>query len=312
MREKGRPVNHLSHTCYKLRSLERSRQLVADTQTQDRTTMEFAKEKMKHLTYLKKIKPRALEVQNVLSYSVQQFSEEIRLEYMTFIEENKLQHSWAAILAWWRYRTHTDMDKTVINAIKRTMELRKRQDYTLFTTCRKQKSRQSPPLAVDPSPPKIPSTKDEDDDEDEGTPPPPPPPSLPKKKDIGTNNIVVQKLIMKMSPQDWFEFVLTHDQHAQSLLPDLRKFIHTKYIHAENTKKRDTYGKLCSIAEYPLTYRPYEEDFSAKRKLLFDPKQSTDQAQCNKPQTFIQREFGGSQFPVYMSKEEYENTCLSS
>ena len=138
---------------------------------------------MKHLTYLRKIKPRELEMQNVLSYSEQQFSEEQRLEYMSFIEDNKLQHSWAAILAWWRYRKHTNMDKTVIQAIKRTMELKKRQDYTLFSTCRKHKSRQPPPLAVDPSPTKIPSIKDEDDNS-EGTPPPPPPSPPPKKKTL--------------------------------------------------------------------------------------------------------------------------------
>ena len=145
---------------------------------------------MKHLTYLRKIRPRALEVQNVLSYSVQQFSEEIRLEYMTFIEDNNLQHSWAAILAWWRYRKHTNMDKTVIHAIKRTMELKKRQDYTLFTTCRKHKSRQSPPLAVDPSSTKIPNTRDEDDDErtPPPPPPPPPPPSPPKKRHCRHHN----------------------------------------------------------------------------------------------------------------------------
>ena len=115
---------------------------------------------------------------------------------------------------------------------------------------------------------------------------------------------------MKMSPQDWFEFVITHDQHAHSLLPDLRKFIHTKYIHAENTKKRDTYGTLCNIAEYPLTYRPYEKDFSAKRKLTFDPEK--DKANFLQPSTFIQRKFGGSHFPVYMSTEEYTKRCLTS
>ena len=233
---------------------------------------------------------------------MQQFSDDKRLEYMSFVEDNKLQHSWAAILAWWRYRKHTDMDKTEIQTVKRAMEIKKREEYTLLNTCRKHKSRQSPPLAVEPSPSKL-SNKD-----DEETPPPPPP-SPPKKKDI-TDNIVVQKLIMKMSPQDWFEFVLTHDQHAQSLLPDLRKFIHTKYIHAENTMKRDTYGKLCNIAEYPLTYRPYEEDFSAKRKLTFDPEK--DKANFLQPSTFIQRKFGGSHFPVYMSREEYTKLCLTS
>ena len=275
--------------------------------------MEFSQEKKKHLAYLGKIRPRALEVQNVLSYSVQQFSEEQRLEYMSFIQDNNLQHSWAGMLAWWRYRKHTDMDKTIIQAIKRTMEVKKRQDYTLFSTCRKHKSRHSQTLAVDPSPTKLPNTRNEDDDDDEGTPPPPPPPPPPspptKKKD---DTIILQKLIMRMSPRDWYEFMLMHDQHTQSLLPDLRKFLHTKYIHEENTSKRDKYGQLCNIVEYPLTFRPYEEDFAAKRKLTFDPTQSIDQANYNKPKTFINREFAGSTFPVYMSSEEYTDRCLTS
>ena len=117
---------------------------------------------------------------------------------------------------------------------------------------------------------------------------------------------------MKMSPRDWYEFLQKHEYQAATLLPDLRKFLHSKYIHEENTRHRDKYGQLCNLAEYPLTHRPYEEDFTAKRKLTFDPKQSIDQANCNKPQTFINRKFGGSQFPAYISKEEYERDCLSS
>ena len=124
--------------------------------------------------------------------------------------------------------------------------------------------------------------------------------------------MIVQKLIMRMSPRDWYEFMLMHNQHTQSLLPDLRKFLHTNYIHEENTSKRDKYGQLCNIVEYPLTFRPYEEDFAAKRKLTFDPIQSIDQANCNRPNSFINREFAGSTFPVYMSKEEYNDKCLSS
>ena len=43
-----------------------------------------------------------------------------------------------------------------------------------------------------------------------------------------------------------------------------------------------------------------------------NPIKSIDQAHCNKPTTFINRPFGGSTFPAYMSKEEYERKCLSS
>ena len=117
---------------------------------------------------------------------------------------------------------------------------------------------------------------------------------------------------MRMSPRDWYEILLTHNQQAQSLLPELRKFSHTTYIHEENTHIRDHYGQLCNIAEYPLTHRPYEEDFIAKRKLNFDPKSPQDQANFKQPSSFIQREFGGSHFPVYMSKEQYVQACLTS
>ena len=117
---------------------------------------------------------------------------------------------------------------------------------------------------------------------------------------------------MKMSPRDWYEFLQKHEYQAATLLPDLRKFLHSKYIHEENTRHRDKYGQLCNLAEYPLTHRPYEEDFTAKRKLKFDPKSPIDQPNCNKPDTFINRPFGGSVFPAYTSKEEYERDCLSS
>ena len=116
---------------------------------------------------------------------------------------------------------------------------------------------------------------------------------------------------MRMSPRDWYEFLLKHEYQAATLLPDLRKFLHTKYIHEENTHNRDKYGQLCNLAEYPLTHRPYEEDFSAKRKLTFDPNSSIDQPKCNKPDTFINRPFSGSVFPAYMSKEEYVYKCLT-
>ena len=267
--------------------------------------MEFAKEKKRHLTYLSKIRPRASEMQNVLSYSVQQFPEETtRLEYMSFVEENNLQHSWAAMLAWWRFRHHTT-DKSVRNAIKRTMELKKREEYTIINTCRKHKKTQSPPP---PPPPQaaVAASPTKDDDPSDRTPSPP------KKKDTDDNdNIILHKLILKMSPSDWYEFMLTHDEHIH-ILADVRKFLHTKYIHEENTCKRDHYGRLCNLADYPLPFRPYEEDFSAKRRLNFDPNSSIDQAQCRQPTTFINRDFGGSTFPVYMSKEEYSDRCLTS
>ena len=53
----------------------------------------MAEERRKHLTYLKKIKPQPAEVKNVLTYTVQEFSDTMRLEYMAFVEDNSLKHS---------------------------------------------------------------------------------------------------------------------------------------------------------------------------------------------------------------------------
>ena len=261
--------------------------------------MEFAKEKKRHLTYLSKIRPRSSEIQNVLTFTVQEFTNDTRLEYMAFVEKNTLHHSWAALLAFWRYRHHTDTDKSAITAMKRKMEIKKKEEYTLYhnTKCLKKQHSSPPPIT---SPVAATSTETT----------PSPPSSPPKKKDSPTN-ILTQKLIMRMSPRDWYEFLLTHNTQAANLLPDLRKFLHTKYINEENTHNRDKYGKLCNLAEYPLTYRPYEEDFSTKRKLTFDPSSPHDQPKFRQPSTFINREFSGSHFPVYMSEDEYTTKCLT-
>ena len=268
--------------------------------------MEFTKEKARHLTYLAKIRPRPSEVQNVLTFTVEKFTDAMRMEYMAFADDHKLQHSWAALLGWWRFRKHSD-DKTAVQSLKRTMEIKKREEYTLYhNNIRHHKQRRrSPPSAASPV------AASPDDDDETTPPPPPPPPSPPKKKKDPTTNIIVQKLIMRMAPRDWYEFLQKHEYQAATLLPDLRKFLHTKYINEENTKNRDKYGRLCNLAEYPLVHRPYEEDFSAKRKLTFDSNSPQDQPNFRQPSSFIQGKFAGSQFPVYMSKEKYVQTCLT-
>ena len=53
----------------------------------------IAEEKKKHLTYLKKIKPQPAEMKSVLTYTVQEFLDVMRLEYMAFVEDNNLKHS---------------------------------------------------------------------------------------------------------------------------------------------------------------------------------------------------------------------------
>ena len=262
-------------------------------------TMEFAKEKKRHLTYLGKIPPRPSESQHVLTFTVEEFTDEMRLEYMAFADDHKIHHSWAALLAFWRYRHHTT-DKTATQAMKRKMEIKKKEEYTLYHNkkCLKQprSPMSSPVAAASPA---------------EKTPPQPQQPSPTHKKKDTTSNILTQKLIMRMAPRDWYEFLLTHDHQATTLLPDLRKFLHTKYINEENTHNRDRYGRLCNLAKYPLTHRPYEEDFSAKRKLTFDPSSPHDQPKFRQPSTFINREFSGSHFPVYMSQDEYTTKSLT-
>ena len=130
--------------------------------------MEFAKEKKRHLTYLSKTRPRPCESQNVLTFTVKEFADEIRLEYMTFAEEHKVQHSWGALLAFWRYRHHTT-DKTAIQSMKRKMEIKKKEEYTLYHNNRRLKQqRSSPPPLASPDAAASETT--------------PPPPSPPKKK----------------------------------------------------------------------------------------------------------------------------------
>ena len=128
--------------CYKLRPLERSSQLVANTQTHTTNKEHGIRKRKKEASYLPEqdttTTNRVSECVNIQRATVFR-----RLEYMSFVEDNKLQHSWAAILAWWRYRKHTDMDKTEIQKVKRAMEIKKREEYTLLNTCRKHKSRRS-------------------------------------------------------------------------------------------------------------------------------------------------------------------------
>ena len=137
--------------------------------------MEFAKEKKRHLTYLGKIRPRPSESQHVLTFTVEKFTDAIRMEYMAFADDHKLQHSWAALLGWWRFRKHSD-DKTAVQSLKRTMEIKKREEYTLYHNNNRHHKQRRSPLAAASSPVAA------SPDDDETTPPPPPPPSPPKKK----------------------------------------------------------------------------------------------------------------------------------
>ena len=76
-------------------------------------------------------------------------------------------------------------------------------------------------------------------------------------------------------------------------------FRNEKYCHEEHTETQKHYGQLCNIAAYPACYAPYEMDMPARQTDEKDRWRRT-------PNTFYQREFGGSVFPVYMSEEEYD------
>ena len=44
------------------------------------------------------------ERQNVLTYTIEKYSSEKRLEYMRFTEDIKIDHSWLGLLSWWNHR----------------------------------------------------------------------------------------------------------------------------------------------------------------------------------------------------------------
>ena len=46
------------------------------------------------------------ERQNVLTYTVEKYPSEKRLEYMRFTEDIKIDHSWLGLLSWWNHRLH--------------------------------------------------------------------------------------------------------------------------------------------------------------------------------------------------------------
>ena len=46
------------------------------------------------------------ERQNVLTYTVESYSTEVRLEYMRFTEDIKIDHCWLGLLSWWNHQSH--------------------------------------------------------------------------------------------------------------------------------------------------------------------------------------------------------------
>ena len=50
--------------------------------------------------------PSDYEKQNVLTYTVETYSTQMRLEYMAFVEDKQIEHCWLGLLTWWNHRHH--------------------------------------------------------------------------------------------------------------------------------------------------------------------------------------------------------------
>ena len=58
------------------------------------------------IRHLKSCHPSEYEVQNVLTHTVKAYTDDVRLEYMTFAEALEIDHSWEGLLTWWNHRDH--------------------------------------------------------------------------------------------------------------------------------------------------------------------------------------------------------------
>ena len=58
------------------------------------------------VSQLRHIIPSDYERQNVLTYTVETYSTQMRVEYMAFAEDLKIDHCWLGLLSWWNHRHH--------------------------------------------------------------------------------------------------------------------------------------------------------------------------------------------------------------
>ena len=58
------------------------------------------------IQHLKRCIPTMYEHQNVLTYTVSELPQKVRMEYMRFVETAKINHTWQALLTWWNHRVH--------------------------------------------------------------------------------------------------------------------------------------------------------------------------------------------------------------
>ena len=67
------------------------------------------------IRHLKMCHPSEYEVQDVLTYAVKTYTDNVRLEYMKFAETLEIKHSWEGLLTWWNHRDHgTDVTATMV------------------------------------------------------------------------------------------------------------------------------------------------------------------------------------------------------
>ena len=61
---------------------------------------------------------------------------------------------------------------------------------------------------------------------------------------------IICKIVKKMTTKDFKEF---HNgpKPKQTLMENIQLFLHQKYSNEESSVRRDYYGKLCNLAEYP-------------------------------------------------------------
>ena len=67
------------------------------------------------IQHLQTCHPSEYEVQNVLTYAVKTYSDNVRLEYMKFAETLEIKYSWEGLLTWWNHRDHgTDVTAALV------------------------------------------------------------------------------------------------------------------------------------------------------------------------------------------------------
>jgi len=138
---------------------------------------------------------------------------------------------------------------------------------------------------------------------------PPPSPSTTEQREeagrvMGFTSYIIENVVKRMSNEDWIEFLIRR-RYGRALINELQVFLNEKYCNEEHSGRQQEYGELCNISMYPGYYPPYEHNMSAKNHHIREDGE-IPMTYRRIPETFYEREFGGSVFPVYMTEEEYD------